>query len=103
MAIGHQRAWTIQHEDGITVLFLEGQRSRQEAASVAREIGKSMNYSFRAGKRHALLAIPDPLRLHIARGKRINIEATDDGRVRLDIVSSLQSENLILLPPGVRI
>ena len=89
----------IEHDDGFTIMFLEGLRSRQEAASVSREIENAIQRAVvKGGKQHLVMAIPPPVRLVVVRGKRVEMQRTADNRIRMEVAANRAGQGLLL--PG---
>jgi len=97
-SIVENKGYSIEHEEGITVLFLSGPRNKAEADSVCREIANGMNRAHHEKRTWVQLALPSLIKLHIARGKRVELSTTPDNRVMLKLIGTPSGEGLLL--PG---
>lgn len=89
----------IEHDDGFTIMFLDGLNSRKEAQSVSREIYNAIERAVvKGGKQHLVMAIPPPVRLTVVRGRRVEMQRTEDNRVRMEVMANRAGQGLLL--PG---
>jgi len=89
----------IECAEGITMMFLEGAGSREEAKSICREIEDHIKRAIvKGGKQHLVMAIPPQIRLTVVRGKRVEMERTEDNRVRMEVMANRAGQGLLL--PG---
>lgn len=91
-------AISLEHDDGMSIVFIEGMRNRAEANSVARELVTHFNRAKKGGSFAAAIAVPPTCRLTIARGRRVDVGVTEDGRVKLEFKGRAAGESSILLP-----
>lgn len=84
-------------QDGVTVVMIEGIAHQQAAQRVCNEIARRLDDAFKRGMSHVLIAIPPPAQLTLARGREIEMKATVDGRVMMQLKGT-PSGGAILLP-----
>jgi len=92
-------ATIIEADSGITMMFLEGAGSREEAKSICREIENHIQRAIvKGGKQHLVMAIPPQVRLTVVRGKRVEMQRTADNSVRMEVMANRAGQGLLL--PG---
>lgn len=92
-------ATILEAEEGITMMFLEGAGSREEAKSICREIENHIQRAMvKGGKQHLVMAIPPQMRLTVVRGRRVEMQRTEDNRVRMEVMANRAGQGLLL--PG---
>lgn len=93
-----QRNEAVEHDEGITILVLEGPRNKREADLVCQEIANGMNRAHHEGRSWVMLSLPSIVKLKVARGKRVELSTTADNRVILKLIGTPSGEGLLL--PG---